>query len=81
MESNFKNSLITATGALVTTGLGTYIIAKQFPNGNNSDDWKVVGTLGAVGSLTSAYGSTMSLPAVPAWLSIGVTALKGYLRL
>ena len=42
MEHNFKNSLITATGALVTTGLGSYILMKHFPDNNNNDDWKVV---------------------------------------
>ncbi len=80
MEHNFKNSLITATGALVTTGLGSYILMKQFPDSNNNDDWKVVGALGAVGSLSGAYGSTMTMPSVPSWLTFGFTAAKSYFK-
>ena len=80
MEHNFKNSLITATGALVTTGLGSYILMKHFPNNNNNDDWKVVGALGAVGSLSGAYGSTMTLPSAPSWGIIGCTAAKNYFK-
>ncbi len=80
MEQSFKNSLITATGALVTTGLGSYILMRQFPN-NNNDDWKVVGALGAAGCVTSAYGSTMTLPTAPGWLTLGWATARSYLKL
>ena len=81
MEQSFKNSLITATGALVTTGVGSYILMKQFPNNNHGDDWKVVGALGAAGCVTSAYGSTLTLPTTPAWITLGWTAVKRYMKI